>query len=113
MAKQGITFHMSVSFDGVDLDDVSQIEFVFTQTRTGAVKKSWTWISSAEGPGGLSARSGNKILVPWSREDTYLFQENAAFFMDTRITLTESSDNPETPIVPLRMNPTLFEEGTE
>ena len=106
--KQGITHHMAVRFDGVRLDEVSRIEFVFTQTKRGSPLKTSLWTAGEET--GDAIRHGEQLLVPWSREETYLFQEEAAFYLDTRITMAETGDNPETPIVPLRMNPTLFEK---
>ena len=48
------------------------------------------------------------FLVPFSKADTYKFKQDAPFYMDTRITLDNSVDNPETEIVPLVMNATLF-----
>ena len=47
--------------------------------------------------------------VEFTEDETWLFTEDKPFFMDTKITLTNGKI-PETPIVTLRMHPTLFAE---
>ncbi len=109
--KQGTYNHLKVVFDGVDLDQISRVEFVFTQTLDGEVVKSAIYTSPNNPvPGDVLLEDG-VFLVPFTREDTYLFKQGATFFMDTRIVpfgSVATSDNPPTPIVTLRMDPTLF-----
>ena len=47
---------------------------------------------------------------PWTREETYKFLGGETLYMDTRITLRDSTDQPQTEILALKMNPTLFQE---
>ncbi len=90
------------------LDFVEKIEFIFKQEkdRSAPILKSAVYPDTAE-------RYGDKdlVLIPWSKEDTYLFEEDAPFYMDTRITRNDTEDQPDTPIVTLKMSPSLFEEG--
>ena len=109
--KQGTTFHLSVEFTGgtdFSLDDVSKIEFVFKIRRS----KDAEAIKTAEYPTNCQ-RVGetNIILVPFTEEETYNFPEGQAFYMDTRIYMTESTDNLPTNIVELIMGDTLFNNG--
>lgn len=108
MAKAGITQHLEVTFGLETLEDISKIEFLFRQVNNmnGMVYK-----KSVYDPSDSSSDVtlvDNSFLIPFSKEDSYLFKQNAPFYMDTRISLTDSDDNPETEIVEIFMNPTLF-----
>ncbi len=110
--KQGTYNHLCVTFDGLDLTEVSQIDFVFTQTKEGPILKECSYLGSPATPEDVELDNG-VFKIPFSREDTYLFKPGTAFYMDTRVYYTEESqrgdDNPWTPIVLLRMDPTLFD----
>lgn len=103
--KQGLQLTMAVEFD-VDLDTVEQIEFIFRPKSQGAAQKTALY------PGDVRRKNDveDVVLIPWSRAETYQFPAGQAFYMDTRITLKDTTDQPETNIVMLAMEPTLFEE---
>ena len=113
MLKHGISITLPVKFTGIDLDEVLAIEFLFKTecSETGAAVK--TALYKSDGTGDAQRRQGAEgiIDVPWSKEDTYKFPSGKDFYMDTRITLMESSENPVTQILSLRMNESLFQEG--
>ena len=88
--KQGTQFALPVEI-GMDLDDVSRIEFVFKQKNYNGFPaiKSNVW------PDDCTRQEGqNIILIPWTREET----------------LRDSTDQPQTEILTLKMSPTLFQE---
>ena len=67
--KQGTQFALPVEI-GMDLDDVSRIEFVFKQKNYNGFPaiKSNVW------PDDCTRQEGqNIILIPWTREETYKF----------------------------------------
>lgn len=107
--KRGITIHLPVEIE-FDLAKIDYIEFIFKQSRNEASKalKTSYWSSSEDSD--VLVKDGI-FYVPWEREETYKFIPNAMFYMDTRITLKEGLDNPETEIVGLKMNDTLFAHG--
>lgn len=96
---------LKMNFQGIDLSTVSKIEFAFSQEIGHKPLKTATYPN-----GGAILVGGNVIGVAWTPEETKLFKENKTFYADTRITLKDSTYQPETPIVKLKMNPTLFEE---
>jgi hypothetical protein len=105
--KQGTNNHLAVKFKGLDTSSVGRVEFVFSQTKQGDPLKTEEYAPALSGDVSLT---NGVFYVPFSLSDTYLFKPDALFYMDTRITLAGNigQDNPETPIVALRMNPTLF-----
>lgn len=106
--KPGISIHTKVRFS-ISLNAVSKIEFIFkNEPRPNApVLKYEVW--TADGSEGSCKRAPglNVILVPWDKDETYNFKHE--FFMDTRITLANSGENPETKMMLLKMEPTLFD----
>lgn len=103
--KQGLRLTMAVEFD-LDLDAVKKIEFVFKQKGN-----SDTALKTATYPGDATRKgTENIILIPWTQAETYLFQAGKSFYLDTRISMRDTNDQPETNIVELVMNPTLFSE---
>ena len=111
--KAGTNFVLPVEIEDRDFDNISAIEFLFKQSLKGDTLKTAYW--SANGESRDAARkSGEKtILVSFSRTDSYLFQQNKPFYMDTRIHYSGSETNPYTKIITLTMNETLFAEGEE
>ena len=108
--KQGLRLLLPVRFDGVSVSDISKIEFVFAQdiAINNTIRKT-----------SLYDRSNEDVMfddgifyVPWTPDETYLFKAQSPFYMDTRITLTNSDYQPQTNIVELVMNPTLFARRT-
>lgn len=107
--KRGTNTTLPVKLSGVDWDDVAKVEFLFKQEQNEtapAVK------SAVYTPSGAIARDGDTIYIPWTAEETYAFKRSAGYYMDTRITLVSSSDNPNTgaPIF-LQFTTTLFGAG--
>ena len=104
MMKQGINFHLAVALDGVQLDDCEKVEFAFARGERQKPAKLEQW------PGKVERKPGEDVLlVPFTAAETRAFI--GPVYMDTRITLRSSTDQPETPIIRLDMDPTIFEEG--
>lgn len=117
--KQGTNFILPVSIE-YDLSLAESIEFVFKQPKMGAnnlafspkniingIQKVFVY-PSAEAT--LSTTEENVINLHWDIRDTYKFKPEEYIYMDTRITLKDSEQNPETEIVKIKMLPTLFKE---
>lgn len=103
--KQLIKNLLSMNLNGIKLADVERVEFAFSQNMHS------TPLKLAEYPGNGTVDLGdNMIGVVWTPEETMLFAAGQTFYADTRITLKESDFQPTTPIVKLKMNPTLFRE---
>lgn len=104
--KQGLRFHMPIEFD-IDLDGVEKIEFIFKKEKDQKANA----IKTAVYPDNATRKgTENIILIPWSQEETYRFSSGKSFYLDTRITLNDTDNQPETNIVGMIMNPTLFGE---
>lgn len=102
--KQLTRNQLAVCLNGIDIADVAKVEFAFSQNRHS------TPLKLAEFPGeGTMDLGDNTIGVVWTPEETMLFEAGKAFYADTRITLHDSEFQPDTPIVKLKMDPTLFE----
>lgn len=96
---------LKIVFQGIDWSKVSKIEFAFSQN-IGE-----TPLKTAEYPSGNATKiADNLVGIAWTKEETALFESGKPFYCDTRITLSDSTYQPETPIVKLMMNPTLFED---
>ena len=96
---------LKMIFTGIDLNEVSKIEFAFSQEIGKAPLKVAEYPSEK-----VTLISDNMVGVEWTPEETALFGADKYFYADTRITLNNSKYNPETPIIKLKMNQTLFEE---
>ena len=116
--KQGTTHRLDVSFSGdsdeFSLDDIERIEFVFKQQRSKDAPAIKTVVWDAGGSGdALRIPGTNTVSVPFSEADTYKFKSGKPFYMDTKISIEGSGDNPPTNVVQLTMNDTLFAEVQE
>ena len=111
--KAGTTFSLPVIIEDDNFAMISGIEFVFTQSENGDTLKSAYWSRDNESRAARQDGSSNTVLVDFTRDDSYLFKQNAVFYMDTRIHYYDSPNNPVTKIVPLTMNSTLFKSGEE
>ncbi len=107
MPKQGTTFSLAVDFTGLDLDQAERIEFIFRRgpTSTSPLIKRCSWPGEA-----VREEGSSRILVPWAAAETWLVPGDGTFYLDTRITLRDSTDQPQTEILALKMSPTLFQE---
>ena len=85
-------------------NDIESIIFLFKQQKSSEAPQ----ILVKTYPGDVTYNSEKQLFeIPFSQSDTWLFEEDQIFYMDSRITL-EGGSVPETPIVTLRMHPTLF-----
>lgn len=97
---------LKMEFHGINLEDVEKIEFAFAQ------KIGEPPLKAAVFPGETATLIGSGMVgVTWTKAETALFEPDKHFYADTRITLKGTDYQPETPIVRLKMNPTLFEQG--
>jgi len=112
MPKQATQNVLSVSFD-TDLDQIEQIEFVFTQDNkeNAPTLKSALWVNGGDNTSAVRVEGENVIEIPWSIEDTFKFKREKKFFMDTRIAVIGDDYNPITPIIELFMCPSLFKQS--
>lgn len=97
---------LKMNFHGIVFDDVEKIEFAFAQNIGDSPLKTAVFPSET-----AVIISDSMIGIVWTQEETALFEPNKQFYADTRITMKETEYQPETPIVRLKMNPTLFEQG--
>ena len=106
--KSGLTQHIGVTFDSINVSDINKVKFMFRQIKNmnGLVKKEEVYDPSDESSS--VELIDEMFIVPFSLDDSYLFRQNAPFYMDTKIFLNDTEDNPETEIVELYMNQTLF-----
>lgn len=95
---------LKMRFNGIDLNDVSTIEFVFSQNIDDAPLKTATYPSED-----VVYITEHIVGVVWTKNETALFEAGKPFFADTRITMKHSEYQPETQIIKLKMQPTLFE----
>lgn len=111
--KSGTTFVLPVEIQDRNFDQISAIEFLFKQTMNGKTLKTAYWSKDGASRGCVKRAGQNVILVSFSRSDSYLFKQNAIFYMDTRIHYTGTETNPYTKIISLQMRDTLFAEDEE
>lgn len=109
--KQGINIVLPVRFHDVDFEEIEKIEFVFKQIKLPMAPALKTSIYKADGTGEAVRRDDTDIVdVPWDADETFLFIPDSTVYMDTKITIKNSTYNPVTPIVSFKMDMTLFEE---
>ena len=111
--KAGTYFTLPVIIEDDNFAMISAVEFVFTQSENGDTLKSAYWSRDGENKDARQDGTSNTILITFTRDDSYLFKQNAVFYMDTRIHYYDSPDNPFTKIIYLTMNKTLFKSGEE
>ena len=97
---------LKFNFKGIDLGNVSKVEFAFSQNIGASPLK----VEIYPGDNVLSI-SSTSLGVVWTAGETELFEAGKPFFADTRITMSDSEYQPETSIIKLIMKPTLFEKA--
>ena len=97
---------LKMNFQGISLNEVSKIEFAFAQNIGDPPLKTAVFPSET-----AALVTEGMVGIVWTKEETALFEPNKHFYADTRITMKDSEYQPETPIIRLKMNPTLFELG--
>ena len=111
--KAGTIFVLPVKIEDENFAYIESIEFLFKQTENGETLKTAYWSRENESRDADLVDGENIILVMFNRDDSYLFQQEEMFFLDTRIHYYETDINPYTPLVRVRMNQTLFVSGEE
>lgn len=111
--KAGTNLSLPLEIVDKKFELIEAIEFLFKQTEEGETLKTAYWSRDGESRDAVLIDGTQTISVRFRREDTYLFQQNENFFIDTRIHYTNTDENPYTPILQLRMNQTLFAEDEE
>lgn len=86
--------------------DINSIEFLFKQQKSEFAPA--LLLKTYPDDGVNYDQETDCYNISFSEAETRLFAEDEPFYMDTRIILITGSI-PETPIVTLRMHPTLFE----
>ena len=112
---------LSVRINNQTSYPIEKIEFIFKPYLTenvltdSTVKKVYTSSGSSE-----VTLGDNECLyiVPFTAEDTLKFEPGQTLYMDTRIKMIDTDNGnkaiyPETGVVPLTMNGTLFEDNPD
>ena len=112
--KAGCAFHLPIRIrlpETLTVDDLSAVEFIFTQYDSPDAPPIKTEIY---GDGGTVVYLDGHFYVPFSEADTRLFIPDKFFYADVRITLVDIADNPMTngPL-PVMMRHTLFREDPD
>lgn len=111
--KAGTNLSLPLEIVDKNFAMIEAIEFLFKQTENGDTLKTAYWSRDNESRDAVLITGTQTIAIKFSREDTYLFQQDENFFIDTRIHYYDTDENPYTPIVRQRMSMTLFAEGEE
>jgi len=103
--KNGINSILPVRLR-LNISDIESVIFLFKQENSNTAPE----ILRKTYPDDVNYNSEkNYFELPISESESWLFTGDKPFYMDTKVTLT-SGYNPQTPIVTLRMHPTLFPE---
>ena len=112
---------LSVRINNQTSYPIEKIEFIFKPYLTenvltdSTVKKVYTSSGSSE----VTLGDNNDLyIVPSTAEDTLKFEPGQTLYMDTRIKMIDTDNGnkaiyPETGVVPLTMNGTLFEDNPD
>lgn len=98
--KQGLNCVLPVEIEYTRIDDAKHVDFIFTQGTAARLLFHY--------PSSKVKKQGNKFLLRWTYEETYMFDPRKHVHLDTRITMKDSDFNPQTKIACFRMSPTLF-----
>lgn len=118
MYQQGTKYYMPILVTGVDLDDVTSIEFMFKQgmSMSGTALKTALWVNGDENATAFRTEDndGNDVIaIPWTLDETYNFVSGRRFYVHARIHLNGTDANPPVRIVAVVMSETLFAQGEE
>ena len=102
--KQATKNLLKIRFNGINFEDVSKIEFAFSQDIDDAPLKTCEYPSDE-----TELLSNDVVGVIWTSEQTKLFKEGKYFYCDTRITMSTTEYQPSTPVIRLKMEHTLFD----
>lgn len=97
--KKLTNFLLDIKFSGINLDDVEKMIFVFAQDGKRLLFNF---------PSNDAIRDGDVISLKWDINKTKMFQAGREIKMDYIVKLIGIDQNPETSIVTMIMEPTLF-----
>lgn len=103
--KYGFNTTLKVDIPDINVEDVEKIEFIFKRSKASTAKV----LKEATYPNDVTYVEGF-YMIPWTSEETYSVEAGTKFYMDTRITLKTTMNQPETNICELIMHTSLFEE---
>lgn len=98
---------LKMNFQGISLADVDKVEFAFSQKIGESPLKTAVYPDDED----VVKLTDTQLGVVFSMNDTALFKAGEYFYADTRVTMSDTAYQPATPIMKLRMEETLFENG--
>lgn len=101
--KQGVNMNMAIPID-TDLDLVDRIVFITVQDVLH--RQMWIYPSA----NATRVPDTNTVNLVWTWEDTFRYDPEKLIYMDTKIFLKNSTENPPTQKTFFRMDSTLFTE---
>ncbi len=108
--KRESNAYMEIELLNVTLAELSQVDVMYRQYKNGGARKAAVW--KADGSGDCISSGADRLLVPWTREETRLFYPSQSFWLDVR-PVTAGGLDLETELVELRMAPSLFGQDGE
>lgn len=119
MFQRSTNFDMPIEVENLDFSLVDSIEFIFKQhdIETAPILKQALYLSSGTGSAKLIVTDTDPvkhiIMIHWTKEETHLFKPGEKFYIDARIHLKDTENNPPVPIVGVNMCPSLFAKNEE
>ena len=112
---------LSVRINNQTSYPIEKIEFIFKPYLTENVLTDSTvkTVYTSSGSSEVTLGDNNGLyIVPFTAEDTLTFEPGQTLYMDTRIKMIDTDNGnkaiyPETGVVPLTMNGTLFEDNPD
>lgn len=108
--KRESNTYMEIELLDVTLEQLAQVDIMYRQFKNGGACKAAVW--KADGTGDCIGTGADRLLVPWTREETRKFFPAQSFWLDVRPVTTGGLDL-ETELVELRMAPSLFGQSEE
>lgn len=109
--EYGMNSTLKITLKDLNAEIVESIEFVFKQISkhdAPAIKHA-TWRRGTKTEDVYTIDDDYvHYYIPFSKDDTFLFEPGKKFFMDARIHYADTFDNPEVPVVSIMMDTGLF-----
>lgn len=102
--KQGISCHLGIWFNGIELDDVESVEFLFCDASDKQIKYVH-WVAGKDSSAAF--REKDDIWVGLTMADTMRFTDQTVI-LDTRVHMKGTTDMPLTYRKELMVEPTSF-----
>ena len=109
--EYGMNTTLKIEFDGLKESLLEKIEFMFKQENKNNADpiKRVTWRAGVRSDDVYTLdNSLSCFYVPFLKEDTFKCKPGRTFYADARIHYTDTRDNPQVKVVPIRMGPGLF-----